>query len=41
MEIDVFVVHVSANRVEIFKQKQILTIVSIKRISDDDYEDKN
>ena len=36
-----FVVHVSANLAEIFKQKQILTIVSIKRISDDDCEDKN
>ena len=41
MEIDVFVVHVSANLVEIFKQKQILIIVSIKRMSDDDCEDKN
>ena len=37
----VFVVHVSASFVEIFKQKQILTIVSIKRMSNDDCEDKN
>ena len=36
-----FVVHVSASLVEMFKQKQILTIVSIKRMSNDDCEDKN
>ena len=36
-----FVVHVGASPVEIFKQKQILTIVSIKIMSDDDCEDKN
>ena len=33
-------VHVSASFVEIFQQKHILTIVSIKRLSNDDCEDK-
>ena len=32
---------VSANLVEIFRQKQIMTIVSIKRMPDDDREDKS